>query len=181
MSPTLEQVRALDAADPLRAFRDRFFLPEGIIYLDGNSLGALPRAAVARQRAMVEEEWGSELIRSWNTRGWIEAPQRIGAKIAPLIGAKPNEVIVADFDLGEPVQADRRRGRARPRPAASFCPRPAISTPTSTSPPAPPSSPGCGSTSSSATRSIRRSAPRPTSSCSPTSISRPASASTWPR
>jgi kynureninase len=96
MSLTLDEVRALDAADPLRPFRDRFFLPEGIIYLDGNSLGALPKAAVARQRSLVEEEWGSELIRSWNTRGWIEAPQRIGAKIAPLIGARPNEVIVAD-------------------------------------------------------------------------------------
>ena len=96
MSRTLEEVRALDSADPLRAFRDRFFLPEGIIYLDGNSLGALPKAAAARQRAVVEEEWGSELIRSWNTRGWIEAPQRVGAKIAPLIGARPNEVIVAD-------------------------------------------------------------------------------------
>ncbi len=96
MSPTLEQVRALDSADPLRPFRDRFILPEGIIYLDGNSLGALPKAAVARQKAMVEEEWGSELIRSWNTRGWIEAPHRVGGKIAALIGAKPNEVIVAD-------------------------------------------------------------------------------------
>ncbi|HEX9963374.1 MAG TPA: kynureninase [Allosphingosinicella sp.] len=96
MSPSLEQVRALDAADPLRPFRDRFFLPDGIVYLDGNSLGALPKAAVARQQAVVEEEWGSELIRSWNTRGWIEAPQRIGARIAPLIGARPNEVIVAD-------------------------------------------------------------------------------------
>lgn len=96
MIPTLDQVRALDDADPLRGFRDRFFLPEGIIYLDGNSLGALPKAAVDRQRAVVEEEWGSELIRSWNTRGWIEAPQRVGAKIAALIGARPNEVIVAD-------------------------------------------------------------------------------------
>jgi kynureninase len=93
---TLDQARALDSADPLHSFRDRFFLPDGIIYLDGNSLGALPKAAVARQRAMVEEEWGSELIRSWNTRGWIEAPQRVGAKIAALIGARPNEVIVAD-------------------------------------------------------------------------------------
>ncbi|MGZ8307724.1 MAG: kynureninase, partial [Allosphingosinicella sp.] len=96
MSPTLDQVRARDSADPLRRFRDRFVLPEGIVYLDGNSLGALPKAAVARQRAMVEEEWGSELIRSWNTRGWIEAPQRVGAKIAALIGAKSTEVIVAD-------------------------------------------------------------------------------------
>jgi kynureninase len=96
MSPTLEEARALDSADPLRRFRDRFVLPQGVIYLDGNSLGALPQAAIARQRAMVEEEWGSELIRSWNSRGWIEAPQRVGAKIAALIGAKPNEVIVAD-------------------------------------------------------------------------------------
>jgi kynureninase len=96
MSRTLDEVRKLDAADPLREFRDRFILPEGVVYLDGNSLGALPRAAIARQRELVEEEWGSELIRSWNTRGWIDAPRRVGAKIAQLIGAKPNEVIVAD-------------------------------------------------------------------------------------
>jgi kynureninase len=96
MTSTLDEVRALDASDPLRSFRERFVLPEGVVYLDGNSLGALPKAAIARQRAVVEEEWGSELIRSWNTRGWIEAPQRIGAKIAALIGAKPNEVIAAD-------------------------------------------------------------------------------------
>jgi len=87
---------ALDEADPLRHLRDRFFLPEGIIYLDGNSLGALPRATVERQRRAVEEEWGDSLIRSWNTHGWIDAPQRIGAQIARLIGARPNEVIVAD-------------------------------------------------------------------------------------
>ena len=67
-----------------------------MIYLDGNSLGVLPMATVGRQREVVESEWGEELIRSWNSRGWIEAPQRVGAKIAPLIGAKPNEVIVAD-------------------------------------------------------------------------------------
>jgi kynureninase len=96
MRGTLDEVRALDDADRLRGFRDRFVLPDGVIYLDGNSLGALPRAAIARQREMVEEEWGSELIRSWNSRGWIEAPKRIGARIAPLIGAKANEVIVAD-------------------------------------------------------------------------------------
>jgi kynureninase len=67
-----------------------------VIYLDGNSLGALPMATVGRAREVVEAEWGEELIRSWNSRGWIEAPQRVGAKIAPLIGAKPHEVIVAD-------------------------------------------------------------------------------------
>jgi kynureninase len=94
--PSRAEARALDSADPLRPFRERFQLPEGVIYLDGNSLGALPRAAVARQREVVEQEWGSELIRSWNTRGWIDSPQRVGAKIARLIGAKPSEVIVAD-------------------------------------------------------------------------------------
>ena len=93
---SLEQVRALDAADPLRHYRDRFFLPLGTIYLDGNSLGVLPKATVERQRKVVAEEWGSELIRSWNSRGWIDAPARVGAKIARLIGAKPHEVIVAD-------------------------------------------------------------------------------------
>ena len=93
---TRDQARALDAADPLRPFRDRFHIPKGVIYLDGNSLGALPRATVARQQEVVAREWGESLIRSWNEHQWIEAPQRIGAKIAPLIGAKPHEVIVAD-------------------------------------------------------------------------------------
>ncbi|MEA1014918.1 kynureninase [Sphingosinicella sp. LY1275] len=96
MTVTRDQVRALDGADPLQPLRDRFVIPEGLIYLDGNSLGMLPKAAVARQRAIVEGEWGTDLIRSWNTHQWIDAPQRIGAKIAPLIGAKPHEVIVAD-------------------------------------------------------------------------------------
>jgi kynureninase len=93
---SLTDVRTLDDADPLRPFRDRFHLPEGLIYLDGNSLGAMPKAAAARVRETVEAEWGDELIRSWNSRGWIEAPQRVGAKIAALIGARPSEVIVAD-------------------------------------------------------------------------------------
>jgi kynureninase len=93
---TRDEARALDAADPLRACRELFALPEGVIYLDGNSLGALPRATIRRQRALVEREWGQSLIRSWNDHDWIGAPQRIGAKIAPLIGARPHEVIVAD-------------------------------------------------------------------------------------
>jgi kynureninase len=96
MRRTLDEVRALDRDDPLRAYRERFVLPEGLIYLDGNSLGALPRAASGRLKAATEGEWGEDLIRSWNAHDWIGAPQRIGAKIAPLIGAKPNEVIVAD-------------------------------------------------------------------------------------
>jgi kynureninase len=96
MTPRLDQVRALDRADPLRPFRERFVLPDGLIYLDGNSLGALPKAAVARQAEVVEREWGASLIRSWNAHDWIGAPQRIGGKIAAMIGAKPHEVIVAD-------------------------------------------------------------------------------------
>ena len=96
MSFTLAEARAADAADPLRPLRERFHLPAGLVYLDGNSLGALPRSVAPRLGAVVEEEWGSELIRSWNSRDWIGAPQRLGARIAPLIGAKPSEVIVAD-------------------------------------------------------------------------------------
>ena len=96
MSPTLAEARALDAADPLGPFRDRFALPEGLIYLDGNSLGALPAATAAQQDRMVREQWGDQLIRAWNSRDWIGAPRRVGAAIAPLIGARPNEVIVAD-------------------------------------------------------------------------------------
>ena len=114
---TRDQARALDAADPLRHLRERFHIPDGVIYLDGNSLGALPRATVARQQEVVTKEWGESLIRSWNEHQWIEAPQRIGAKIAPLIGAKPHEVIVADsttvniFKLitaAAPLAPDRR-------------------------------------------------------------------------
>jgi kynureninase len=96
MTFTLAEARAADAADPLRPFRERFQLPEGLIYLDGNSLGPLPRATAGRLDEVVREEWGEELIRSWNSRDWIGAPRRIGARIAPLIGAKPNEVIVSD-------------------------------------------------------------------------------------
>ncbi|CAA9512218.1 MAG: Kynureninase [uncultured Sphingomonadaceae bacterium] len=93
---TRAEARATDAADPLRALRARFRLPAGVVYLDGNSLGPLPETAVARQRDVVEREWGEGLIRGWNDHGWIDAPSRVGAKIARLIGARPHEVIVAD-------------------------------------------------------------------------------------
>ena len=92
---TLDDARARDAADPLRGFRDRFALPDGVIYLDGNSLGPLPRSTAPALTDMIERQWGERLIRSWN-EGWIDAPQRIGGKIAPLIGADADEVIVAD-------------------------------------------------------------------------------------
>lgn len=97
--PTREEARARDAADPLRACRERFALPEGVIYLDGNSLGPLPRATAPALADMATRQWGERLIRSWNDSGnggWIDAPQRIAARIAPLIGAHADEVIVAD-------------------------------------------------------------------------------------
>ena len=92
---TPDEARARDAADPLRKYRDAFTLPEGVIYLDGNSLGPLPRATPAVLADIAERQWGDRLIRSWN-EGWIEAPRRVGAKIARLIGAAEDEVIVAD-------------------------------------------------------------------------------------
>jgi kynureninase len=93
---TREDCAALDAADPLAFARARFELPPGVIYLDGNSLGAMPRAVAPRMRAAVEQEWAHGLIRSWNDAGWYTAPQRAAAKIARLIGAAPDEVIVTD-------------------------------------------------------------------------------------
>lgn len=98
---TREECVALDAADGLAFARARFSLPDGVIYLDGNSLGALPRRTAARVADTVTREWGEGLIRSWNSpesggAGWIDAPAKIGAKIARLIGAAADEVIVTD-------------------------------------------------------------------------------------
>jgi len=87
---------ALDARDPLGHLRDRFELPEGIIYLDGNSLGARPRASLARAHEVVAMEWGQDLIKSWNTAGWFDMPKRLGDRLAPIIGARPGEVAVTD-------------------------------------------------------------------------------------
>ena len=85
-----------DGQDPLSRFRAEFSLPEGVVYLDGNSLGALPSATLTRISELISREWGEGLIRSWNTAHWIEAPTRIGDKIARLIGAQKGEVIVTD-------------------------------------------------------------------------------------
>jgi kynureninase len=93
---TRASLQALDAADPLAAYRSRFRMPPGIVYLDGNSLGPLPKATVARINDVLRVEWGDRLIRSWNESGWMELPARIGGKIARLIGAHEDEVIVAD-------------------------------------------------------------------------------------
>lgn len=89
-------VAALDAADPLAHFRDRFHLREGLIYLDGNSLGALPKAAGDRLAAVVGSEWGEGLITSWLGAEWSTAPRRIGDKIGRLIGANPGEIVATD-------------------------------------------------------------------------------------
>lgn len=91
-----EDAVAMDAADPLAGVRERFTIPEGVLYLDGNSLGAMPAAAMARARRVVEDEWGSSLIRSWNSAGWFDLPVRLGDKLAPLIGAEAGEAVVTD-------------------------------------------------------------------------------------
>lgn len=93
---TRDDALALDAADPLAPLRRQFHLPEGLIYLDGNSLGVLPRATAARLQQVITQEWGQGLIGSWNSAGWMTLPQRIGDKIAPLVGAGPGELVVAD-------------------------------------------------------------------------------------
>jgi kynureninase len=93
---TRDNALALDAADPLALLRAQFSLPEGMIYLDGNSLGVLPRTTAARVQQVVADEWGTGLITSWNRAGWITLPQRVGDKIARLVGAGPGELVVAD-------------------------------------------------------------------------------------
>jgi kynureninase len=95
-SITAEYCALLDQADTLAPCRARFQLPEGVLYLDGNSLGAMPRAVPLRMRQALEQEWAVGLIRSWNDADWYAAPQRVGARIAQLVGAAANEVIVAD-------------------------------------------------------------------------------------
>ncbi len=115
---TRQDCEALDRGDPLAAHRNAFALPDNVIYLDGNSLGALPRATPARLREVVEREWGAGLIRSWNDARWTEAPRRIGAKIARLIGAHAHEVICADstsVNLFKVLAAALKLQAARPQ------------------------------------------------------------------
>ena len=93
---TLTHCQELDSKDTLLPLKDQFSLPPGVIYLDGNSLGVLPRATAARVAEVVTQEWGIGLIRSWNTAGWFESPQQAGNKIARLIGANAGEVVATD-------------------------------------------------------------------------------------
>ncbi len=93
---TLDEARKLDSADPLAFARERFRVPEGLTYLDGNSLGVLPAATPGEVDDLIRRQWGEDLIASWNTHGWIEAPMRVAARLAPIVGAKPSELLVAD-------------------------------------------------------------------------------------
>jgi kynureninase len=93
---TRNDAERLDASDPLAFARARFRLPEHVIYLDGNSLGALPAAAPAAVAETSQRQWGEDLIASWNKHGWIDWPSRIAAKLASIVGAKPNELLIAD-------------------------------------------------------------------------------------
>jgi kynureninase len=95
MTMDIEQARKLDAADPLAFARERFDLPDGVIYLDGNSLGAMPRGAPEKLLA-TQEQWRDDLIASWNRHDWIDWPVRIAAKLAPIVGARPSELLIAD-------------------------------------------------------------------------------------
>ena len=93
---TLEEAQQLDAADPLAFARERFRLPKNVIYLDGNSLGALPDAAPEALRRTMTQQWGKDLIQSWNKHGWIDWPTNVAAMLAPIVGADPNELLIAD-------------------------------------------------------------------------------------
>jgi kynureninase len=96
LTQTLSDCEAKDRQDPLRSLRELFHLPEGVIYLDGNSLGVLPKATPSRVAQALNQEWGSDLIKSWNKAGWFQMPLKVGNKIARLIGAKDGEVVAAD-------------------------------------------------------------------------------------
>lgn len=93
---SLQDCLQLDQQDPLAFLRNEFQLPTDVINMDGNSLGALPKNTLQKMKVTMEEEWGNGLIRSWSEAGWFESPQRVGDKIAPLIGARKGEVLVAD-------------------------------------------------------------------------------------
>lgn len=96
MTPALAAVEALDREDTLAAKREQFALPKGLLYLNGNSLGVLPHGAAARATKVVEQEWGVDLVRGWNTRDWINLPTRVGEQIARLIGAAPGQTLCCD-------------------------------------------------------------------------------------
>ena len=92
----LDDLKSLDQQDPLSEYREAFYLPKNTIYFDGNSLGPVPKKTLNHLNKTINKEWGSDLISSWNKANWINLPQTLGNKIAPLLGAKAGEVIVVD-------------------------------------------------------------------------------------
>ena len=111
----------LDQTDSLAPLRQQFSLPQGVIYLDGNSLGAMPKAALSRAQQVIQAEWGNDLIKSWNTAGWFELPSRLGNLLAPLIGADEGEVVVTDstsINLFKALAAALQMQAANPATAA---------------------------------------------------------------
>ncbi len=106
-----------DVDDALAAFRDRFILPAGVIYLDGNSLGPLPAATPQRIAAVLYEEWGELLIRGWTAANWVTLPQRAGGQIAGLIGADSTELVCADSTSVNLFKVLVSRAHAAARPA----------------------------------------------------------------
>lgn len=115
MPTTLRDCQTLDANDPLRSLRGHFTLPTGVVYLDGNSLGVMPKATAAHVAQVVEQEWGQDLITAWNKAGWISLPQRLGNQFAPWIGAGPDQVVFTDttsINLFKVLTAAARVARA---------------------------------------------------------------------
>ncbi|MBZ9943760.1 kynureninase [Mesorhizobium sp. B2-2-2] len=94
--PDLAAIEAMDTADPLRAMRDRFTLPQGVIYLDGNSLGAASPAVFGELQKAATQEWAQDLIRAWNTAGWFDMPVELGDQLGRLIGAAAGQTVVCD-------------------------------------------------------------------------------------
>lgn len=109
-----QQCQDLDGSDPLSGLREEFELPEGVIYLDGNSLGALPRRTPDKLQDVITREWGQGLIRSWNDAGWFDKPRSVGERVAPLIGAAPGQVIIGDSTSASLFQVAVAAARLRP-------------------------------------------------------------------
>ena len=112
---SLPEACSLDEADGLASARERFRIPDGLIYLDGNSLGALPAATQSRVDELIRDQWGKDLIASWNTHDWIDAPLRIAAKLAPIVGAQADELAIADSTSVCLFKLLSAAVRARPR------------------------------------------------------------------
>ena len=111
---TSEDAKQLDLSDPLAFTRERFRVPDSLVYLDGNSLGALPIQAPAALAETAERQWGDDLISSWNKHCWIDWPSSIAAKLAPILGAKSRELLIADSTSVSLFKLLAAAARARP-------------------------------------------------------------------